>query len=130
MLSVRRCELHAVAFGEGPLRFTVERHALQAARIVAGLLATFAPDREQVFFCIDTFHARIFSGFDAMRLAAFRVAYDVARFILLGPLTVCAGDLLPGDEHSHVSLPVVHLAGLLHFRVDHPVDFHARLVVG
>jgi hypothetical protein len=59
-----------------------------------------------------------------MRLAAFRVAYDVARFILLGPLTVCASDLLPRDEHSHVSLHVVHLPYLLHFRVDHPVDFH------
>src|SRR5207249_6185762 len=77
--------------------------SLQAARIVADLLTTFAPDREQVFFCIDAFHARIFSGFDALRLAAFRVAYDVGRFILLGPLTVCAGDLLACDEIGRAS---------------------------
>jgi len=82
LLPVRRGELHAVAFGETTHRFTVERHALQAARIVADLLTAFAPDREQVFSCLDTFHACVFAGFDAMRLAAFEAGnqtYQILR---------------------------------------------------
>src|SRR5439155_25388062 len=85
---------------------------------------------QQILLRVDTFDSCVFSCFDALSLAAFCVSRDVARFILLGPLTVCTGDLLACYEHSHVSLPVVHLSCLLHFRVDHPVDFHARLVVG
>src|SRR6202007_1852420 len=107
-------ELHAIALRECTLCFSVERHALQSARIVANLLAGVALDGQQILLRVDTFDSCIFSCFDALSLAAFCVAYDVARFIPLSPLTVCTGDFLARDQNSHISLPVAHLASLLH----------------
>src|SRR6185437_5702658 len=89
-------ELHAVAFAECPLRFVVECDSVQPTRVVGYPLAIFAFDRDQVFLLVHALDSSIFRSFDAMRFAAFRVAHDIAGFILRGPLSVCARDLLPG----------------------------------
>src|SRR6266478_3046763 len=42
LLSVRRCELHAVASAERTLRLSIESHTMQPARIVSHFLVVFA----------------------------------------------------------------------------------------
>ena len=108
--SIRRGELHAVAFAERAFGLAIQRDSLQTARIVSNALAVLPLDRDAILFLINAFNSGILSGFDAMRFAASRVAHHVAGFILRGPLAVRASDFLPGYQHSHWVLAISHLA--------------------
>ena len=94
LLSIRRCELYAVALTECALCLAVERYTMQPARIVTHLLAILTVHRHQIFFFVRARDASVLSGLDAVRLAASRVPYYIARFVLSGPLPVGARDLL------------------------------------
>ncbi len=61
----------------------VERHAMQAARIVTHLLAVLAFHRHQILFFVRALDAGILSRLDAVRFAASRVAHNVATVALL-----------------------------------------------
>ena len=103
---VRGRELHAVALRELALAVAVDRHTLQAARIVAQLFAAVPLHRERVAFAVHMRHTRIFSRLDAERLAAFRVAQHVAALVVLRVLPVRARHVLPRVEHMHALLVV------------------------
>ena len=64
-----------------------------------------------------------------MSLATFRVAHDIPRLVLLGPLPVRASDLLSGHEDFKSFFPVVHLTSDLQFSMDNLIDLRARLIV-
>jgi len=89
LLSIRRSELHAVAFAELLLLFPVQRHALQTARIVADALAVCPFNCDEILFLLNALHTGILTWCNAQGLAAFCVADDIARFLLGSPLTVC-----------------------------------------
>ena len=130
LLSIRGCELYAVAFAERALRLPIQRHTMQPARIVAYLFAVLALHRHPIVFLVHAFHTRVFSRFDAVCFAAYCVAHHVARLVLTGPLPVRAGNLLPCYQSSHAVLAVVHLARTLHRPVDRFIDFSSGLIVG
>jgi hypothetical protein len=63
-----------------------------------------APDRHEVVRRVNVRDAHILPGGETMCLAPFRVAHDIAGPVLLGPLTVGAGDILRGNQDPHVVL--------------------------
>src|SRR5260370_21899134 len=65
LFMVRGRELHSVALRELALAVAVNRHALQAARIVAQLFAAVPLHCERVAFAVYVRHTRIFSRLDA-----------------------------------------------------------------
>ena len=84
----------------------------------------------RLLFRVDSLDSREFSRFDAVRFAALRIANNISGMVLLGPLTVCAGNLVARHEYLHFFLTAVYLSSGLHFPVDDLVDLHARLIVG
>src|ERR1700688_4821298 len=117
-LSERRRELHAVPGRERAVRFSIERHPLQPARIVGYLLASGACDRQAIVLCMHLIDPRVLARADGEDLTAGGVANHVAWLVLLGPLAVRAGDLLSCHQNAHALLVVVHLTCGLHQTVD------------
>jgi len=79
---VRSRELHAVALRELALAVAVYRYTLQAARIIAQLLAAVPLHCERVAFASTCEHARVLSGSMPRGFAAFRVAQYVALLVV------------------------------------------------
>ena len=102
---------------------------MQAARIVTHPLAVLAFYRHQILFLVRTLNGGIFSGPNAVRLAAPRKTHNVAYFVLRGPLSVRARDLLPCNEHTLFVFVRIDLTSRLHFPVDTLIDFSARSIV-
>ena len=75
-------------------------------------------DRDAVARRLDVLDPCIFAGAEAEGAAAGRVAHDVASDVLLGPLPICACDLLPGLEDAHPVLMRGDLAGALQERMN------------
>src|SRR5437588_1610983 len=99
-LAGRRSKLHAVAFGEFALGFTVDGDALQPARIIAQLASVLAFDGQLVFPAIDAGHGCIFTGLDAKHFAASGVTQHITGLILFSPSPVSAGEALARFQYS------------------------------
>src|SRR6266702_5546115 len=122
---VRGRELHAVALRELALAVAVDRHTLQAARIVAQLFAAVPLHCERVAFAVHARNSRVFSWLDAERLATFRVAQYVATLVVPRVLPVRARHILPRVEHMHALLVIADLSLALHRTMDGLVDLTA-----
>ena len=68
---------------------------------VRHLLAGLPLDREVVVRRVHLEHPDVLTRFEAERLTAFRIADHIAGFVLRGPLSVRAGEVLTRDQHAH-----------------------------
>src|SRR5579885_1186093 len=125
-----RCELHVVTLAKGPLRFSIQRDAVQSPCVIADSFTTLAFHRHAILFLVQTLDSPIFSRFDAKRLAASRVTHNIAQLVLAGPLPVRSRNLLPRYKHVILVFLLVYLTLALHGSMNRLVYLSARLIVG
>ena len=68
MLSIGCGHLHAIPFGTATFGFAIERHALQASRVVAHRSLVICSDGHLAVLRVDALAARTISSFEAQEL--------------------------------------------------------------
>src|SRR5207302_1065933 len=91
--------------GSGPLRFAIDRDALQASGVVAHRTLVVRSDRHLVPLRVGVLDTGVVASHDAERLPAPAVAHDVARLIAFCPLPIGAYHLLAGHHYGASDAP-------------------------
>ena len=127
---IGRGELDSVTNRENLLLLAIHRDAHLAARVVSRFTSIYAQHREPIVLRVDAPDARVIAFRNAGLPRSARIAQNVVDLVLLSPRTICAGHLLTRHKRLDGVLFLAHDAARLQLRMNAPIDFRARQIVG